>query len=53
MRETGREHFLSALFWIGSNKKIEAIRTLDSGIDITPGKNIATGTFGKNNKRSP
>ena len=29
------------------------ITTLDSGLNIAPGINIATGTFGKNIKRSP
>ena len=29
------------------------ISTLDSGIDVAPGKNVAPGTFGKNIKRSP
>ena len=29
------------------------IGTLDSGIDVAPGINIAPGTFGKNIKRSP
>ena len=27
--------------------------TLDSGIDVAPGINVAHGTFGKNIKRSP
>ena len=27
--------------------------TLDSGIDVAPGINVAPGTFGKNIKRSP
>ena len=27
--------------------------TLESGIDVAPGKNVAPGTFGKNNKRNP
>ena len=27
--------------------------TLDSGIDLAPGINVAHGTFGKNIKRSP
>ena len=27
--------------------------TLDSGKDIAPGINVASGTFGKNIKRSP
>ena len=27
--------------------------TLDSGIDVVPGINVAHGTFGKNIKRSP
>ena len=42
-------------FWQSCLNLFESdnILTLDSGIDITPGKNIATGTFGKNNKRSP
>ena len=29
------------------------VHTLDSGIDVAPGINIAPGTFGKNIKRSP
>ena len=29
------------------------ISTLDSGIDVAPGINIAPGTFGKNFKHSP
>ena len=29
------------------------ICTLDSGIDVAPGINVASGTFGKNNKHSP
>ena len=27
--------------------------TLDYGIDVAPGINVASGTFGKNIKRSP
>ena len=33
--------------------KLNYINTVDSGIDMAPGINVAHGTFGKNIKRSP
>ena len=35
------------------DKAFKIVTTLDSGIDIAPGINIAHGTFGKNIKHSP
>ena len=32
---------------------LSMISTLDSGIDVAPGINVASGTFGKNIKHSP
>ena len=37
----------------GQNWSTFGPRTLDSRIDVAPGINVAPGTFGKNNKRSP
>ena len=35
------------------DESMESCNTLDSGIDVAPGINIAPGTFCKNIKRSP
>ena len=42
-------------FWTADIPKLKSPRTdtLDSGIDVAPGINIAPGTSGKNIKRSP
>jgi hypothetical protein len=45
--------YLTHPYQITQYVKKLGMRTLDSGIDIAPGINVAQGTFGKNIKPSP